>query len=92
MKLNKFAFLFAFLIVTLSITAVGAELEVQEIDNGSVVISELNNPAVFDFVINNKGAEDNFEIYSLISVSFTPRGRFVLEPGRTTIEVKAYPS
>ena len=70
--------------------AMAANLEVKKVDKGSVVISEIKNPAVFDFVITNNENKDNFEIYSLVGVSFSPRGTFVLEPGENTIEVRAY--
>ncbi len=78
------------MILTVFSLNVSAELQVKKIDKGSVVISELDNPAVFDFVINNKGEEENAEIYSLITVSMIPKGKFVLAPGENTIEVKAY--
>jgi len=79
-----------FLLVPLVIAV--PNLEIEKIDKGSVIVSELDNPAVFDFVIENKGSADQFEIYSLISVSLWPKGKFILEPGKTTIEVKVFPS
>ncbi len=66
-------------------------LEVEKIDKGSVIISELNNPAVFDFKIKNTGSADSFEIYSLLGVSMSPKGRFELPLGESKIEVMAYP-
>ena len=67
-------------------------LDIQKVDKGSVVISELNNPAVFDFVIDNLGDPDNFEIYSPVGVSMAPKGTFDLPKGISTIEVSAYPN
>jgi len=67
-------------------------LDVQKVDKGSVVISELNNPAVFDFIIDNRGDPDNFEIYSPVGVSMSPKGTFDLPKGSSTIEVSAYPN
>ncbi len=67
-----------------------ANIEVRDVDKGSVIISELDNPAVFDLVINNKGNPDIYEIYSLIGVSMSPKGNFDLPSGTTTVEVKAY--
>ncbi len=92
--MKKTRFFALLLVVVLSVFAFGvsAEIEVvRKVDKGSVVISELNNPAVFDFVIYNGGSEENIEIYSLISVSMTPRGKFSLAEGQTTIEVTATP-
>ena len=66
-------------------------LEIEKIAKVPVVISELNDPAVFNFVIDNNGAGDNVEIYSLVGVSFEPKGTFYLPSGRTTLNVLAYP-
>ncbi len=68
------------------------DLEIEKIDKGSVIIAELDNPAVYDFVIRNRGVSDNFEIYSLVGVSMSPKGTFILPNGRKRIVVFAYPS
>lgn len=67
------------------------DLEVEKIEKTPVIISEMSNPAVFDFIINNKGGYDRVEIYSLVGVSFEPKETFNLPSGKTTMEVKAYP-
>lgn len=67
------------------------DLEVEKIEKAPVIISELKNPAIFDFIINNKEGFDRVEIYSLVGVSFEPKEAFNLASGKTTIEVKAYP-
>src|SRR3989344_8223858 len=90
-NMKIFALLFGFMMVMAIFSLnLSAELEVKKIDKGSVVISELNNPAVFDFVINNKGEEESAEIYSLITVSMVPKGKFTLASEENIIEVKAY--
>ncbi len=66
------------------------DLSIEVIDKGSVIISELNNPAVFDFVITNNENKDFAEIYSLVGVSMAPKGTFEIPNGKSTIEVKAY--
>jgi hypothetical protein len=66
-------------------------LEVEKIDNGSVIISELDNPAIFDLVINNFGESEKFKIYSLVGVDIKPDDFFELGPGKTTIEITAKP-
>ena len=71
---------------------VSADINVETRDKGSVVIAELDNPAVFDFIINNPGPADNIEIFSFVGVTFSPRGGFDLPSGTSTIEVKAYPN
>lgn len=72
--------------------ALAGSLQVEKIDKGSVVISELSNPAVFEFTINNPDSEQQVELYSFVGINFNPRGLFDLPPGKSTIEVKAYPS
>lgn len=83
--------LIMFLIISLSSLA-AASLNVEKIDKGSVVIAELDNPAVFEFIINNPEGNDTAEIYSFLGVSFSPRGTFDLVPRENRIEVKAYPN
>ncbi|MEK6855466.1 MAG: hypothetical protein AABX73_04555 [Nanoarchaeota archaeon] len=90
--MKKYLLALPILIILAFQLVLAVDLEIKKIDRGSVVISELNNPAIFDFIINNKGSGDNFEIYSLVGVSMSPRGTFELPSGKTTIEVNAYPS
>jgi len=66
-------------------------IEVEKTDKGSVVISELNNPAMFQLDINNIGDPQEIEIYSLVSVSITPKGKTAINPGRTTMDIGVYP-
>lgn len=88
----KFAInLLILFILSASFVSAALNLEIEKIDKGSVIISELNNPAVFDLIINNNGPPDNVEIYSLVGMSMSPKGTFDLPAGKTTIEVKAYP-
>jgi len=78
--------------VTLTSESTDATIEIEKISKGNVVISELNNPAIYEFRINNPGPDDTFQIYSLVSVSMSPKGKFVLPRGNSTIEVYAYPA
>ncbi len=84
--------LFAVIIIILFIHpvfAINLEIEKQKINE--VVISGINNPAKFLFTIENLGATDHFEIYTLVSIDMTPRGNFKIESGETRIiEVAAY--
>ncbi len=91
-RLFGFILGFFLLIVLVSFAYASPDLDIQKKDKGSVVIAELENPAVFDFLITNNDGEDNFEIYSFSGVSFSPKGTFILPSGKKTIEVKAYPS
>ena len=80
------------ILILLFATFATASLEVTKEDKGSVVIAELNNPAIFEFNINNTGNTDMFEIYSLVGVSMSPKGMFELAHGNNSIEVMMYPS
>lgn len=83
-----FGLCFSILLVLSFISA----LEVRKEDRGAVVISELGNPAIYDFYITNTGEADSFEIYSLVGVTMFPKGNFDISSGTSKIEVQAYPS
>ncbi|MEK6933292.1 MAG: hypothetical protein AABW75_00260 [Nanoarchaeota archaeon] len=91
MKNTFNACLIMFLIISL-LSLSAASLNIEKIDKGSVVIAELDNPAVFDFIINNPGGNDSAEIYSFLGISFSPKGTFDLLPEKNTIEIRAYPN
>ncbi|MEK6889955.1 MAG: hypothetical protein AABX35_02090 [Nanoarchaeota archaeon] len=69
---------------------VSASISVQKVEKSNVIIAELNNPAIFDFIIDSN-APDTIEIFSLLGVSMSPKGAFDIPMGKTTVEVKAYP-
>lgn len=87
--MKKSLILIVFVIIALSMF-VSASVSVEKINKGNVIISELNNPAVYDFIITSD-RPDTIEIYSLVGVSMSPRGAFDIPMGKSTIEVKAYP-
>ena len=74
------------------ISAQTPSLKIEKTDKGSVIIKELTNPAIFEFEIENLGQSDIFEIYSLIGVSMSPKGKFEIPHGKTKIEVMAFPN
>ena len=86
-----FAVILVILLTTLSLAS-AINLEIEEDPINDVIIKELNNPAVFDFIIENKGQTDSFGIYSLIGVDIMPRDTFTISEGQTRkikVEVKA---
>jgi len=92
----KKSFVFGFIAISLifisAACAFAANIEVSKKIVSDVVVSELNEPAIFNFSITNRGGNDNFEIYSLVGVDFTPRGTFSIPGGETReIEARAYP-
>lgn len=90
MKKRVFAlFLTLFLSISL-VSAVSLEISKQPVSD--VVISEINEPAIFNFSIKNTGDSDYFEIYSLSGLDFSPKGTFPIAAGETkNFEVKVYP-
>lgn len=75
----------------LSLVCVSAQLSILEKrDRGSVVIAELDNPAVFDVILQNTGQNEDAEIYTLTGISMTPRGTFEIPSGTTALEVQAF--
>lgn len=93
MKKSGVLVIFAVLLIIISIAGVLAfNIDVKKTIIRDVVISEINEPALFNFTIINLGEGDNFEIYSLVGVDFAPRGTFNIAGGETKIiEVYAYP-
>lgn len=85
-----FACIFVSILVINGASALSLNVEKETISN--VVISEVGNPAIFEFEITNNGVAEDVEIYSFVGVSIEPKGRFELSSGTTIIEVKAYPS
>jgi len=85
--------LLAFLVSVVSVS-VSASLEIDKQVVSDVVITELSDPAVFNFNIHNLGGTDNFEIYSLVSgIDLSPMGMFQITSGETkNVEVKIFPN
>jgi len=83
----------AFFIIFASFAYVSAvSIQVEKKVVSDIVVSELDEPAVINFTITNRGGDDNFEIYSLVGVDFTPRGTFNIPGGQTReVEARAYP-
>src|SRR3989344_4073351 len=82
-----------FIICTLlfSLATVSAELSIiEKRDQGSVIISELDNPAAFEIVISNTDASEDVEIYTLTGIGMTPRGTFEVPSGASAFQVQAF--
>jgi hypothetical protein len=83
-------FVFSFFALV-SFVAAEPNITVEKINKGNVVIAELDNPAIFEFIINNSGEPEEIKIYSLVSVGMVPKRWFELKSGETIIEVEARP-
>ena len=83
---------FILLIINLLIVVSAINLDIEKQPITETIIREIMEPAVFNFTIKNLGATDNFEIYSLVGVDFSPKGTFNIGSGETkNLEVKVYP-
>lgn len=91
MKRKILYFMIIFFFLLAPIVSADFNLEVEKIDKGAVIISELNNPAVYELKIINKDRDDMAEIYSLVGVSMAPKGTFLIPGGESKLEVRAYP-
>ncbi len=89
--IKKIAVLIFLLSITIQATY-AAPLEIEKVEKKAVLISELDNPAVFDFIINNSDGPQKAEIYSFVGISFEPAGFFDLSMGQNELEVKVYPN
>lgn len=91
MRIKLFILGLFLIILGLGFVSAIFDLKVEKISKGNVIISELDNPAVFDLIITNNMDSDTAEIYTLVGVSMTPKGTFEIPKGKTTIEVFALP-
>ncbi|MFH0906098.1 MAG: hypothetical protein V1824_02065 [archaeon] len=46
-----------------------------------VIVTELDEPAIFDLTIQNLGESSNFEIYSLVGMDISPEDSFFISSG-----------
>jgi hypothetical protein len=93
MAKQMFLLFFAITFILISISAVYAlDISVEKKVISDTVLSKLYTPATFEFSITNNGKGDYFEIYSMKSVDFSPKGAFHIDQGETKkIEVGVYP-
>ncbi len=91
MKRGYFFILMGLIILPLVCADNALNLKIEKTTINNVIVSELNNPAVFNLKITNLGAGNDFQIFSLIGVDMTPKGTFKILTGETkNIEVKVY--
>ncbi|MBX4196066.1 hypothetical protein KW805_00570 [Candidatus Pacearchaeota archaeon] len=89
--MKKIELVIAFVALLLfSLFPASADIKVEAHDVARVIISDLNNPAVFNLTITNDGPQQGAQLYSLLGVSMSPKGTFELPSGVTTIEARAY--
>jgi hypothetical protein len=72
------------------ISAINLDISTNTVSNK--VITDLDEPAIFDLTIRNLGETEEFEIYSLIGMDITPTSKFTISSGGTkTIRITAMP-
>jgi len=81
MKLKCFLLvMLSFVFLAGGVFAIDLDVRVLPVSNS--VITDLNEPAFFDLVINNNGDAGDFEIYSLVGVDISPE-KFYIDSGET---------
>lgn len=76
-------------LLTSFISAINLEITQKQISN--TVITDLNEPAIYDLTIKNNEQSDNFQIYSLVGINITP-STFNIPSGETkTIRIYLMP-
>ena len=76
--MNTKRVLFGFLMI-LCLSLASAALEISEENVKNIVITELEEPAIFNLEITNIGLLDSFEIYTLVSgIEIEPKKNFIL--------------
>lgn len=76
-------------VLCLGVVSAAFNLEIDVVDKGGVVISELDNSAVYDLIIKNNDGDDVAEIYSLAGLNIIPKSNFELPLGTSKVEIKA---
>ena len=78
-----FTILFSSLIILNLVSAINLDVSVTPILDS--VITDLNEPAIFDLTIRNLGESENFEIYSLVGIDISPEDSFFINSGATKV-------
>ncbi len=79
----NYKFMLISLIFLLPIAS-AANLHVEQIEKNNIIFAEYNNNATFKLKItNNENRGDEFQIYSLVSVTIYPKEFFRIENGET---------
>tara|TARA_Y100000310_G_scaffold345669_1_gene468018 strand:- start:98 stop:1471 length:1374 start_codon:yes stop_codon:yes gene_type:complete len=90
MKKEVILSIFVVLILSSLISAINLDVNVNPISNA--VITDIDEPAIFELSIINLEDTSTFEIYSLIGVDLLPKEPFTLQKGNIKkIQIKAMP-
>lgn len=79
------------ILVVFTCSAVFADsgLEIEKITKENIAIAEVGNPVYYDLVVDNLKAEDQFKFFTLVGVQIEPSEYITLQPGNTTVHIKA---
>ena len=81
--------IFLITILTSLISAINLEITSEQVSN--TVLTNLNQPAVYDLTIKNNEQADNFQIYSLVGIDITPTNFSLGSEETKTIRVYLMP-
>ena len=85
--------LILFFVLTLSILpSILANLQIEKTSQDEVMITDLNQPAIFDLSIYNSGATNEFKFYNIFGFDMSPKETIIISSGQIKeIELKIYP-
>ncbi len=90
MEKRVFLFFIALIMILPFISAINLEISAKPVTDA--VMTDFNEPAVFDLIIKNLDESENFEIYSLVGVDITPEDLGLIASGGTrTIRINVMP-
>jgi hypothetical protein len=89
-KVYPIILIVSILLLTSMISAINLEVSTNPVSDA--VITDFNEPAVFDMTIKNLGDTENFQVYSLVGVDFYPQDPFLITNQETKkVELKVMP-
>ena len=88
----KKVILLSFLAIFIIPTIFALNVNVQSNTTNAVLITGVNEPAVFNLQITNLGPSDNFHIYNLLGYVMNPTSAVHIDSGETkNVQVMIYP-
>lgn len=87
--MKKIGLFVLILLILPSVLAI--DLEVEKLSSNEVIISELDQPAIFNLNITNKGSSGSFNIYNLLGFNMEPKTVQISEGKSENVEVIIYP-
>jgi len=89
--MKKILILFV-LVLSILPSVLAINLDINKENSSKVMIPEINQPAIFNLKITNRGSSDNFQFYNLLGFSMSPKGTVQINSGETKdIQLMIFP-